>query len=182
MLTTSFARATGITVIASAALLVAACTGSRTATESRGAGAPAAATAPVAAPSAAPAGAPAPFVAPAPAPVALANGSQAQSGAGLFAQSCAKCHGAAGQGSADAPALIGARALPTNPPAGRRMRTGAFASAKDIGMFIKDRMPPGSHTPPDQTAAILTFLLQSNGVQTSGTMNPSTAATIPWQR
>jgi len=168
MFRTSFVRAAGLSLFTSTMLLAVACSGSRSvATESReasGAKAAAPTTAAVAAPTASP------------------PASQAQQGAGLFAQACARCHGAAGEGTSLAPAVIGPGALPTNPPAGRRLRTGAFSTAKDLGMFVKDFMPPGSHTPADQTAAILTFLLQSNGVPTNGAMNPTSAASIPWRR
>jgi mono/diheme cytochrome c family protein len=169
---TLLVRVAGISPIALTVLFSAACSGSPTstrssnppaATESRdatGGGATAAT----------------------PAPVASPANAQAQQGAALFAQACARCHGAAGEGTPQAPAVIGRGALPTNPPAGRRLRTGTFTTAKDIGMFVKDQMPPGSHTPADQTAAILTYLLQSNGVPTNGSMNPSTAASIPWRR
>lgn len=108
--------------------------------------------------------------------------SQISRGQQLFASNCSKCHGAAGEGSAEAPAVIGGGALPSSPPAGRRLRTGAFRSAKDVGMFIKDNMPPGSHTPPDQTGAILAFLLQANGVTVSQPMSPTSAASIPLNR
>jgi len=111
-----------------------------------------------------------------------AASAQAEEGAGYFAQTCARCHGASGEGSVNAPPLIGAGALPSNPSATRRLRTGAFTSAKDIGMFIKDRMPPGSSTPPDRTAAILTFLLRANGTMTSEPMSPTVAGGIPWRR
>ena len=111
-----------------------------------------------------------------------AASAQAEEGAGYFAQTCARCHGASGEGSVNAPPLIGAGALPTNPPPTRRLRTGTFTSAKDIGMFIKDRMPPGSSTPPERTAAILTFLLRSNGTMSSEPMSPTAAASIPWRR
>lgn len=175
MVRTLVARATGISLIASIAFAAAACSGSPTSTKSGNS--------PTAADSRnASGGGPASPPAPAPAPVASPAGAQAQQGAALFAQSCARCHGAAGEGTPLAPAVIGRGALPTNPPASRRLRTGRFTTAKDIGMFVKDQMPPGSHTPADQTAAILTYLLQSNGVPTNGSMNPSTAASIPWPR
>lgn len=163
MVSTPIVHATAISLVAVAGFAFAACSGSRGATTT-----PSAAKSPASAPAAG---------------VADAQSSaQAREGAALYAQACARCHGAAGEGSPLAPAVIGGGALPTNPPASRRVRTGTFASAKDIGMFVKDRMPPGSHTPADQTAAILTYLLQSNGVPTTGAMNPSTAASIPWQR
>ena len=159
MVKKSVVHVAGISLIASTLFFTAACNGSRTSTQSRSAtGANA--------------------TAPSPAPTE----SQAQQGAALYAQACARCHGAAGEGSPQAPALIGRGAMPTNPPPSRRLRTGTFTTAKDIGMFVKDRMPPGSHTPPDQTAAILTYLLQSNGVPTNAAMDPTVAASIPWQR
>lgn len=107
---------------------------------------------------------------------------QGETGADLYARSCAACHGAAGQGTEKGPPVIGPGALPTFPPMNRRMRRDTFQSAKDIGMFIKDNMPPGRNTPPDQTAAILTFLLKANGVTPPAPMDPSVAASIPWRR
>ena len=116
---------------------------------------------------------------------AAANGevaAQIAKGQQLYASKCATCHGAAGQGTSQAPAVIGNGALPSNPPANRRLRTGAFRTAKDLGMFIKDNMPMGSTTPPDQTGATLAFLLQSNGITPTQPMSPTSAATIPLNR
>jgi hypothetical protein len=107
---------------------------------------------------------------------------QVEDGRRTYAAQCARCHGAAGEGSAQAPALIGGGALPTNPPPGRRLRTHPFHTAKDIGMFIKDTMPPGSSTPPSQTAGLLAFLLQANGVTPTQSINPAAAGSIPWSR
>lgn len=107
---------------------------------------------------------------------------QIEDGRRTFASQCARCHGAAGEGTLQGPAVIGGGALPSNPPPGRRVRTGAFRSAKDIGMFIKDNMPPGSSTPPAQTAGLLAFLLQSNGVMPSQRIDPAAAGSIPWNR
>jgi mono/diheme cytochrome c family protein len=107
---------------------------------------------------------------------------QLREGAGLYAANCAQCHGASGQGGNGKPALIGAGALPTNPPAGARVRTGAFRTAMDIGLFIKNNMPPGSHTAPAIVGPVLAYLLASNGVTPSQPVNPSSAGSIPWNR
>ena len=137
-----------------------------------------------------------PYAAPTPAPTPgnPAVASQVQHGASVYASSCARCHGSQGQGGTG-PALIGPGALPTNPPAGRQMRTGAFRSAMDIGMFIKNSMPPGGPaTPPSDVAAVLAFVLQSNGVtpprrstrprpaRSPGTADPRVARRRPVRR
>lgn len=118
---------------------------------------------------------------PAASPASAASGVQAQidRGGPLYAANCSACHGAGGEGSAQAPALIGPGALPTYPPPGRRMRTGAFASAMDLGMFIKTSMPPGGpHLPPDQVAAVMAWILQGNGITPAQPISPSTAGAI----
>ena len=86
-------------------------------------------------------------------------GNQVNMGKQLYAQSCASCHGAQGQGTAKAPAVVGASALPLNPPAAARTRKQKFHTAADVLDFIKKNMPlnaPGSLTD-EQYAAILAF-------------------------
>jgi mono/diheme cytochrome c family protein len=122
---------------------------------------------------------------PAPAPMMRTSPmvqAQIQRGASIFASVCARCHGAAGQGSRTAPALIGPGALPSNPRPGARLRTMAFHSAHDVGIFIKDNMPPGSHTPPEQTAPVLAYLLDANGIAVPQPINPTSAYAIPVNR
>ena len=137
------------------------------------------ASAPTQAPSQAPTQAPSPTPAAPTGPIAT----QVQYGARVFANSCARCHGAGGEGSSAAPALVGGRALPSRPRAGAALRKGTFRTAMDIGMFIKGNMPPGGpHHSMDELKAVLAYLLQSNGVRLTQPISPAVAGTIPWSR
>ena len=140
----------------------------------------------VATPAGMPNTAPAPMPAPAPiqqAPVqqAVSPAVQAQLTRGrmLYAQSCASCHGSAGEGSSRAPAVIGEGTLPQNPPAGARLRRVQFQSAMDLGMFIKDNMPVGgTHLPPSDVASVLAWLLQQHDRTPAQPISPVTARAI----
>jgi mono/diheme cytochrome c family protein len=97
----------------------------------------------------------------------------------LYGKYCASCHGAQGQGD-KAPALVGASALPLQPPPGAKSRTGAFKTAADVFHFVKTTMPgnaPGSLTD-EQYAAILAFALKANGIAPSKPLDPQGAAEI----
>ena len=103
---------------------------------------------------------------------------QVQRGTPVYAQSCARCHGAMGEGGT-APKLIGPGSLPTAPARGQRVRTGAFNTAMDLGMFIKTHMPDGGPaTPPSDVAAVLAYLLKSNGITPPTSLSPSSAGAI----
>jgi mono/diheme cytochrome c family protein len=105
---------------------------------------------------------------------------QIDQGAALFQRNCAQCHGARGEGSTAAPALIGAQALPMNPPAGARLRRTTFRAGKDLGMFIMTTMPPqGAKLPPTQVACVLAWLLHQNGATPQQTVSPATAGSMP---
>ncbi len=108
---------------------------------------------------------------------------QVQQGAAVFSQMCAKCHGPSGEGSQVAPPLVGRGALPTNPPPTRRVRTMAFPTAMEVGQFILWNMPPpgGKIAKPD-CAAVLAWLLRSNGYAVTQPISPTTAAQIPLNR
>jgi cytochrome c len=91
---------------------------------------------------------------------------QVAQGAELFAMHCAECHGAAGEGSDKAPAVVGPRALPVNPPEGAKLRKNPFYTAADLYQLIKVHMPndaPGTLTD-DEYAAIVAFVLKANGI------------------
>lgn len=129
--------------------------------------------------------APAPAVQPSPARAAAtpavpaAVRAQIDRGVLLFAQHCASCHGAAGGGTNQAPALVGEGTLPLNPPPGARVRRGKFESAMDLGMFIKDNMPlNGTHLPPRDVACVLAWLLKEHGRTPTEPISPSTAGAI----
>lgn len=98
------------------------------------------------------------------------GGDQVAIGAKLYAAKCADCHGAGGQGSPGAPALVGKGALPLDPPPGSKFRKAQFRTAKDVFEFVKATMPPkapGSLSD-DEVAAIIAFDLKANGVAMEG--------------
>ena len=94
---------------------------------------------------------------------------QAQSGHTTYEQNCAACHGAALDGGGGAPALSG--------PAFARKWAGKSAE----GLFSVIRsMPPGKAASlrPEQSAALLAFILQANGAPAGRTPAPATAAEL----
>lgn len=96
---------------------------------------------------------------------------QAERGAKLYGEHCAKCHGDSGQGTDKGPAVVGVAngALPLDPPPNAKYRKVQFHTAKDIALWVKDNMPadkPGSLTIP-QYFDILAFDLKANGVDVS---------------
>jgi cytochrome c len=110
-----------------------------------------------------------------------AGRSQADEGAKLYGQHCASCHGDAGQGTKDAPPVVGKNALPLDPPATAKVRTTQFHTAQDVAQFVAANMPakaPGSLTT-DQYYDILAFDLKANGIDVSKKkIDPMTAAEI----
>ena len=109
-----------------------------------------------------------------------AGGDQVAMGQALFAQKCAGCHGDSGQGG-KAPPLVGAAALPLDPPATAKKRSVQFHTAADVFTWVKANMPanaPGSLTD-EEYAAILAFDLKANGVNLADkTVDANTAGTI----
>lgn len=94
---------------------------------------------------------------------------QVARGGALYGENCASCHGDGGQGTAGAPAVVGASALPLVAPAGAK-RDVEFRTAGDVLRWVRVAMPgdaPGSLSP-DEYAAILAFALKANGVDVSG--------------
>jgi mono/diheme cytochrome c family protein len=117
------------------------------------------------------------------APASFAD--QVAAGQTLYAQSCASCHGDAGQGTAKAPRVVGLKegALPLDPPAERQLRKGQFVTVADVAKFVVENMPPkkaGTLTN-DQYLAILAFDLKANGVDLPSplTMDLAPTLTIP---
>ena len=93
---------------------------------------------------------------------------QVSRGQALFGRHCAKCHGDSGQGTEDAPRIVGLRegALPLDPPPSRKVRKSRFVNVGDVADFVMANMPakkPGS-LQPDEYLAILAFDLHANGI------------------
>lgn len=100
---------------------------------------------------------------------AAAGGDQVAQGQALYAEKCASCHGAQGQG-ASGPPVVGKGALPLAPPAGAKYRSEPFHTAGDVYDFVKKNMPanaPGTLTDAE-TSAIIAFDLKANGVDLAG--------------
>ncbi len=106
---------------------------------------------------------------------------QVARGARLYASSCAKCHGDAGEGSEDAPPLVGEGALPLEPRAGQE-RAVKFHTAADVAGFVVENMPPKASARAKLSAddywAILGFALKANGVNLSEPAGPHNAASV----
>src|SRR3954470_24956495 len=77
-----------------------------------------------------------------PAPATFAE--QVTLGQTLYGANCSKCHGASGEGTADAPAVVGLDkgALPLDPPAKAKYRKTQFKTVADIADFVVKTMPP----------------------------------------
>jgi cytochrome c5 len=106
---------------------------------------------------------------------------QAAAGGPLYGQFCAKCHGDGGQGTDQAPPVVGANALPLDPPAKAQFRKSQFHTAKDVFDFVGANMPPKGPKPSlDQYLDILAFDLKANGVDLSGKppLTPDTLSAI----
>ncbi|MDB4964927.1 MAG: hypothetical protein JWN44_616 [Myxococcales bacterium] len=106
---------------------------------------------------------------------------QAAEGGKLYAKHCAKCHGAGGEGTKKAPAVVGKAALPLDAPATAKVRKSQFHTAQDVAEFVATKMPankPGSLTV-DEYYQILAFDLKANGVDVSAKkIDPKSAAEI----
>jgi cytochrome c len=108
-------------------------------------------------------------------------GSQIAQGARVFTKKCAECHGTNGQGTKDAPQLVGAGALPREPRPGQE-RNVSFFTAQDVANFVLKNMPPF----PDERAlipesdhwAVVAFALDANGVDLDEPLGPRNAGKI----
>ena len=110
--------------------------------------------------------APAASVAPSAAPANFAE--QVALGQKLYGANCAGCHGNSGEGTKDAPAVVGLDkgALPLSPPATAQYRKTEFKTVADIAEFVVKTMPPkapGSLSA-EEYFAILAFDLKANGI------------------
>jgi cytochrome c5 len=106
---------------------------------------------------------------------------QAEAGGPLYGQFCAKCHGNGGQGTDQAPPVVGPNALPLDPPSTAKMRKTQFHTAKDVFDFVGANMPPKGPKPTlEQYLEILAFDLKANGVDLTGKppLTPDTLSAI----
>jgi mono/diheme cytochrome c family protein len=90
---------------------------------------------------------------------------QRSSGASIYGEACASCHGEHGEGLEGKPALIGAAALPRDPPTGAKGRAVKLGTAQDLFGYVKAEMPPlapGSLRD-DDAWAVVAHLLRENG-------------------
>ena len=102
-------------------------------------------------------------------------------GGQAYGTHCAGCHGAGGEGSKGAPAVVGLQsgALPLDPRSGSQ-RTSAFTTVADVASFVVATMPPkapGSLSA-DEYWAILAFDLSANGINLDQKLTPELAATL----
>jgi S-disulfanyl-L-cysteine oxidoreductase SoxD len=100
----------------------------------------------------------------------------------LYGANCASCHGDGGQGTAQAPPVVGIDkgALPLDPPANAKGRKTQFKTVADIAAFVVKNMPPkapGSLTE-EQYWSILAFDLKANGIQLDKKLDGALAATL----
>ena len=94
---------------------------------------------------------------------------QAAAGGPLYGQFCGKCHGDGGQGTDQAPPVVGPNALPLDPRPTAKYRKNQFHTAKDIADFVLPNMPPKGPKPTvEQYLDILAFDLKANGVDLTG--------------
>jgi len=106
---------------------------------------------------------------------------QIERGGMIYGQSCARCHGDAGQGTKRAPALVGAGALPLKAQADSD-RKNDFHTAMDIAVFATQNMPPKASARKKLKEAdywaVLAFALNANGVALTEPVGPGNAASI----
>lgn len=114
-------------------------------------------------------------------PTADDGEAQAARGAKLYAAKCASCHGQSGEGIAAAPPVVGANALPLDPPANAKHRDVQFHTALDVAQWVVKNMPPDAPgtLPESEYWDILAFDLKANGVPVAGKrIDATTAAAI----
>jgi mono/diheme cytochrome c family protein len=107
-------------------------------------------------------------------------------GEDLYIANCAGCHGDTGE-NGRAPKLVGLQsgALPLDPPAGRKHRTGQFKTVADVATFVVANMPPKGYgrLNEEEYFSILAFNLEANGIDLGDKkLNAPLAATMDLPR
>ena len=102
-------------------------------------------------------------------------------GGRVFSANCAECHGVSGQGTDEAPPLVGPGALPREPRPGQE-RNRTFFTALDVAGFVTQNMPPypdeRERIPESDYWAVLAFALDANGIDLKEPLGPHNAARI----
>ncbi len=109
----------------------------------------------------------------------LTASTQIEQGKKLYTDKCSKCHGAAGQGTKDAPPVVGKEAFPLDPRLGSK-RDVKFKTAADVFAWTSKHMPakaPGT-LKTDEYLAIFAFDLTANGVKLDAPLDGAAAAKI----
>ena len=104
---------------------------------------------------------------------------QIDHGKQLYVGNCAKCHGAAGQGTKQGPPVVGKDAFPLDPRPNAK-RDVKFHTAADVFGWTTKHMPakaPGS-LKTDEYLAIFAFDLTANGVKLDKPLDGAAAGKI----
>ena len=105
---------------------------------------------------------------------------QVTRGQSAYVEHCASCHGDTGEGTAQAPAVVGPMALPLDPPSGAKVRKSQFVTVADVATFVTKNMPgdaPGTLSADDYWS-ILAFDLHANGIDLEQKLDANLAASL----
>jgi mono/diheme cytochrome c family protein len=105
---------------------------------------------------------------------------QVARGGELYGAHCSSCHGKSGEGTADAPAVVGPTALPLEPPSGAKFRKSKFVTVADVANFVVQNMPanaPGSLSE-EEYFSVLAFDLKANGIELDKKLDAALAASL----
>ena len=100
-------------------------------------------------------------------------------GGEVYGDKCASCHGASGEGTNMAPAVVGMGVLPKDAPAGAA-RDVQFVTALDVFVWASQTMPgdaPGTLETNDMLA-VFAFALNANGVTLTKPLDGDVAEAI----
>ncbi|CAN5145882.1 hypothetical protein BH11MYX1_BH11MYX1_29050 [soil metagenome] len=111
--------------------------------------------------------------------IKLTAASQIEQGKKLYVKNCAKCHGDSGQGTKEAPPVVGKDAFPLDPRP-KAKRDVKFHTAADVFAWASKNMPakkPGSLTT-EEYLAIFAFDLTANGIKLDAPLDGPAAGKI----